>query len=36
MNTVKIYNTATRKKEIFKPLKDADVKMYSCGPTVRM
>ena len=31
---LKLYNTLTRKKEIFKPLKKDDVKMYSCGPTV--
>ena len=28
------YNTLTRKKEIFKPLKEKEVKIYSCGPTV--
>lgn len=31
---VKIYNTLSRKKEAFKPLKDKEVGMYSCGPTV--
>ena len=31
---LKIYNTLTRKKEEFKPLKDKEVGMYSCGPTV--
>lgn len=31
---LKIYNTLTRKKEIFKPLKDNEVRMYVCGPTV--
>lgn len=30
----KIYNTLTRKKEIFKPLKDKKVGLYTCGPTV--
>ncbi len=32
--TLKLYNTFTRKKEKFKPLKDKEVGMYSCGPTV--
>jgi len=31
---LKLYNTLTRKKEIFKPIKKELVKMYSCGPTV--
>lgn len=31
---LKIYNTLTRKKEVFKPLKKNQVKMYTCGPTV--
>lgn len=30
---LKIYNTLTRKKEIFKPLKK-EVGLYTCGPTV--
>lgn len=30
---VRLYNTLTRKKEIFKPLK-SPVRMYTCGPTV--
>ena len=29
-----IYNTLTRKKELFKPLVDGHVGMYVCGPTV--
>ena len=29
-----LYNTLTRKKEIFKPLIEDVVKIYSCGPTV--
>jgi cysteinyl-tRNA synthetase len=29
-----IYNTATRRKEIFKPLREGQVRMYVCGPTV--
>jgi len=32
--TLKLYNTLTRKKEVFKPLKEGEVKMYVCGPTV--
>ena len=31
---LKIYNTLTRKKEIFKPLHKEKVEMYTCGPTV--
>ena len=31
---LKLYNTLTRKKEVFKPIKDKQVNMYSCGPTV--
>lgn len=31
---LKLYNTLTRKKEAFKPLRDKKVGMYSCGPTV--
>lgn len=31
---LKLYNTLTRKKEEFIPLKKGTVKMYSCGPTV--
>jgi len=31
---LKLYNTLTRKKEIFKPLKGKNVRMYVCGPTV--
>lgn len=29
-----LYNTLTRQKEDFKPLKDNTVRIYSCGPTV--
>lgn len=29
-----VYNTLTRKKEEFKPLKEGEVGMYVCGPTV--
>lgn len=32
--SLKLYNTLTRKKEIFKPIKKNDVGFYGCGPTV--
>lgn len=31
---LKLYNTLTQKKEVFKPLQKNLVKMYVCGPTV--
>jgi len=31
---LKIYNTLTGKKEIFKPVDDSHVRVYACGPTV--
>ena len=31
---IRFYNTLSRTKEIFKPLKDKQVGMYCCGPTV--
>ena len=31
---LKLYNSLTRKKETFKPLKKGEVGIYSCGPTV--
>ncbi|MEK6850816.1 MAG: cysteine--tRNA ligase [Nanoarchaeota archaeon] len=31
---LKLYNTLTRKKEVFKPIKKGEVGMYTCGPTV--
>lgn len=31
---LKLYNTLTRKKEIFKPIKEDKVGIYGCGPTV--
>ena len=31
---MKLYNSLTRKKEEFVPIKEGEVKMYSCGPTV--
>ena len=33
-NMLKLYNTLTRKKEEFKPIKDKNVGLYTCGPTV--
>jgi cysteinyl-tRNA synthetase len=33
-NTLKLYNTLSRKKEEFKPLKKGKVGLYTCGPTV--
>ena len=33
-NKLKIYNTLTRKKELFEPLSPPHVGMYVCGPTV--
>ncbi|MGN0542019.1 MAG: cysteine--tRNA ligase [Acutalibacteraceae bacterium] len=31
---MKIFNTLTREKEEFKPIKEGEVKIYACGPTV--
>ena len=31
---IKLYNTLTRTKEVFKPIDEKEIKMYSCGPTV--
>ncbi|NLJ98649.1 MAG: cysteine--tRNA ligase [Tissierellia bacterium] len=31
---MQLYNTLTRKKEKFIPIKDGEVKIYVCGPTV--
>jgi cysteinyl-tRNA synthetase len=31
---MQVYNTLTRQKEVFKPLRFPEVKMYQCGPTV--
>ena len=31
---LKIYNTMTRKKEVFAPLREGKVGMYACGVTV--
>jgi cysteinyl-tRNA synthetase len=32
--SIKLYNTLTKKKEVFKPIIKGEVKIYSCGPTV--
>lgn len=31
---LKLYNTLSRKKEVFKPIKKGEVGIYTCGPTV--
>ena len=31
---LRVLNTLTRRKEIFKPIKKNEVRMYTCGPTV--
>lgn len=33
-NKIKVYNSLTNKIEDFKPIKDNEVSMYVCGPTV--
>ena len=32
--TLQLYNTLSKKKEIFKPINGKHVGMYVCGPTV--
>ena len=34
MTEIKLYNTKTRRKEVFTPLDSKDVRIYVCGPTV--
>ena len=34
MLEIKLYNTLTRQKEVFKAIKDKEVGLYTCGPTV--
>ncbi len=34
MENFRIYNTMTRQKELFKPLREGEVGIYTCGPTV--
>ena len=31
---IKVFNTLTRKEEEFKPLREKEVRIYGCGPTV--
>jgi cysteinyl-tRNA synthetase len=31
---IKVYNTLTQKKEILRPKRDKEIKMFVCGPTV--
>ena len=31
---LKLYNTLTRKKQVFKPIKKGEVGIYVCGPTI--
>jgi cysteinyl-tRNA synthetase len=31
---IRFFNTLTRKKEVFKPIRNREVRMYCCGPTV--
>ena len=31
---IKLYNTLTRTKEVFKPIDEKEIRLYSCGPTV--
>jgi len=33
-NPIYLYNTLTRKKDLFKPIKSGEVLFYQCGPTV--
>ncbi|MDO8261274.1 MAG: cysteine--tRNA ligase, partial [Candidatus Magasanikbacteria bacterium] len=34
MSEIKLYNTLSREKEVFVPIKDWEVGLYTCGPTV--
>ena len=31
---LELYNTMSRRKEVFEPLKDKQVKMFTCGPSI--
>ena len=33
-NEIKVYNTLSKNKEAFKPIKTGAISMYNCGPTV--
>ena len=32
--TLQLYNTATKDKSTFTPIKEGEVSLYTCGPTV--
>src|SRR5438132_7798282 len=32
--TLRVYNTLSKKKELFEPVRPGKVRMYLCGPTV--
>ncbi len=34
MATIKLFNSLTNKKEVFQPIEEGKVSMYTCGPTV--
>lgn len=34
MSELQLFNTLTRSHEVFRPLKEKEVRMYCCGPTV--
>ena len=34
MNSLKIFNSLTNKKEVFKPIDKNNIRVYACGPTV--
>ena len=34
MHNIKLTNSLTKKKELFKPINTDSVTMYACGPTV--
>ena len=34
MNNLKLTNSLTRKKEVFKPINLDKISLYACGPTV--
>lgn len=34
LTPIKLFNTESRQKEVFKPLVEGQVKIYTCGPTV--
>jgi cysteinyl-tRNA synthetase len=34
MSELKLFNTLTGKKEVFKPIEEGKIRMYVCGMTV--